>query len=106
MKFSTAQGTSEQDFEKAQALSSIFRDYTEAALGFPASAWTTTEILEKLRSMVRLTEGNVPRARRLLRAPDRVKYAEQVPGRDFFEDLDAALRAFLGSTRPHTWAHA
>jgi len=91
------------DFAKAEALSSIFRDYTEAAMVFPASAWTTTEILDKLRSMSQLAEGNIPRARRLLRATDRVKYAEQRPGRELFEDLDADLRAFLGSTRPHTW---
>ncbi len=91
------------DFQKAQALSRIFRDYAEAVLSFPASAWTTTEILARLRGMAHLVEGNVPRARRLLRATDRVKYAEQQPGRDFFEDLDADLRAFVGSTRPHAW---
>ena len=89
--------------DKAKALSSIFRDYAEAVLSFPASAWTTTEILEKMRSMSHLAEGNVPRARRLLRATDKVKYAEHRPGEDFFEDLDADLRAFVGSTRPHAW---
>jgi hypothetical protein len=91
------------DFEKAKALSSIFRDYTEAVLGFPASAWTTTEILARLSDLTQLTEGNVPRARRLLRATDRVKYAEQQPGTDFFSDLDSDLRAFISATCPHSW---
>ena len=91
------------DERKAQALSRIFRDYTEAALGIPAVAWTTTEILGHLGRMANLPEGNVPRARRLLRATDLVKFAEKKPGTDFFEDLDADLRAFVGSTRPTRW---
>jgi len=94
------------DFEKAKALSSIFRDYAEAVLGFPASAWTSTEILARLGTMTQLAEGNVPRARRLLRATDRVKYAEQKPGTDFFSDLDSDLRAFVSATRPHSWTDA
>ena len=53
--------------------------------------------------MQHLPEGNMARARRLLRATDRVKYAELRPGQDFFEDLEADLRAFVGSTRPRTW---
>jgi hypothetical protein len=91
------------DMARAQALSQIFRVYVEAVLVFPATAWTTSEILSQLGVMAHLPTGNVPRARRLLRATDRVKYAEARPGVDFFEDLDADLRAFVGSTRPHHW---
>lgn len=88
------------DFQKALALSRIFRDYAEAALNFPASKWTTSETLDYLGALPHLEEGNLPRARRLLRATDRVKYAEEAPGTDLFEDLDADLRAFVSSTRP------
>ncbi len=89
--------------DKALNLSRIFRDYAEAVLAFLATSWTTTETVNHLRELRHLPEGNVPRARRLLRATDRVKFAEAKPGEDFFEDLDADLRAFVGSTRPHRW---
>lgn len=91
---------------KALALSEIFRVYAEAALGFPASKWTTSETLAHLDALDHLPQGNVPRARRLLRATDLVKYAERRPGDDLFEELDADLRAFVDSTRPATWEGA
>jgi hypothetical protein len=91
------------DEEKARLLALIFRQYVEDALGFGATAWTTTEIVSHLRQMSYLPEGNLPRARRLLRATDRVKFAEAHPGTDFFEDLDSDLRAFVASTRPSAW---
>lgn len=94
------------DEGKAVAISLIFREYAEEVLGFPASKWTTTEIVERLRGLVHLPEGNVPRARRLLRATDRVKYADAAATADLFEELDADLRAFIGSTRPHPLADA
>ena len=88
------------DEDRARELSRIFREYTEEVLGFPAVSWTTSEILEKLDSLVHLPDGNLPRAKRLLRATDLVKYAEVAPGEDFFDGLDGDLRAFIGSTRP------
>jgi len=91
------------DEEKAEALSHLFRAYTEEVLAFPASAWTTTEIVAKLKAMTQLPEGNVPRAKRLLRATDRIKFADAKAGEDLFEELDADLRAFVGSTRPAAW---
>jgi hypothetical protein len=91
------------DFEKAQWLSEVFRVYVGAALQFPATAYTTTETLAHLDSLAALPRENIPRARRLLRATDRVKYAEAKPGADFFDDLDSDLRAFIDSTRPKTW---
>lgn len=94
------------DEEKATALSLLFREYIEAVLSLPATRWTTTEILERLGAMQHLPEGNVPRARRLLRATDRVKYADARTTEELLEELDADLRAFVGSTRPHRWEEA
>ena len=54
--------------------------------------------------MAHLPKGNVPRAKKLLRATDLVKYAEVSPESDFFDDMDADLRAFVGSTRPRSWS--
>jgi hypothetical protein len=92
------------DMAKAIQLARIWREYAEAVLGFPATAWTTTEILARLGTMAHLPEGNVPRARRLLRATDRVKFAGEQARGDLFEELDADLRAFVGTTRPHAWS--
>ncbi|MBX2798802.1 MAG: hypothetical protein KTR31_14095 [Myxococcales bacterium] len=91
------------DEDKARELSVIFRTYLEGALRFEASAWTTTEILAHLRSLVQLPEGNVPRAKRLLRATDRIKFAEERPSGELIEELDADLRAFVDATRPTSW---
>lgn len=90
--------------QKAVAIAQIFRTYTEAVLDFPASAATTREILDKLGSLRHLPEGNVPRARRLLRATDRVKFAGESGTNELFEELDSDLRAFIAGTRPHTWS--
>jgi hypothetical protein len=91
------------DEQKALALSEIFRAYAESVLEFPARAWTTTETLTHLESLEHLPKENIPRARRVLRATDRVKYAEARPGTDFFEELDADLRTFIDATRPRAW---
>jgi hypothetical protein len=91
------------DEDRATELSRLFRVYTEEVLGFPAVSWTTSEILAHLEGLPHLPKGNVPRAKKLLRATDLVKYAEVSPGEDFFEPMDADLRAFVGSTRPPVW---
>jgi hypothetical protein len=91
------------DFDKALALSRIFREYVEATLHFPATKNTTPETLQQLTDLPHLPEGNVTRAKRLLRATDRVKYADATPGADVFDDLDADLRAFIADTRPSSW---
>ena len=88
------------DYDTAVELSRIFREYTEAVLGFPASAYSSRQTLDHLRNLQHLPEGNVPRAKRLLRATDLVKYAEHTAEGDFFDDLDADLRAFIDATRP------
>lgn len=89
---------------RAVGLSEITRVYLDACLSFPAAKWSTSEILNHLQQLTALPEGNVPRVRRLLRATDRVKYAEEPPGESFFEELDADLRALIDSTRPRTWS--
>lgn len=89
--------------EKAKRLAALFRVYVEAVLGFEATSRTTTEIVGHLMGLVHLPEGNVPRARRILRATDRVKFAEERPAGEWLEELDADLRAFVESTRPSAW---
>lgn len=89
--------------DKAKEVARIFREYTEAVLGFEATSRTTHELLEHLASLRHLPEGNVPRARRVLRAADRVKFAEERPGgkmtaADWLAELDADLRAFVDAT--------
>ncbi len=92
------------DEEKATRLSGLFRAYVEEVLGFPATAWTTSEIVDRLGQLAHLPEGNMPRAKRLLRATDRVKFAGVRAGSDLFAEGDADLRAFIGSTRPRAWS--
>ena len=92
------------DLARSLALSQIFREYTEVVLAFPATAWTSTEVLARLTGMQHLPEGNIPRARRLLGATDRVKFAGERGTEQLFEDLDSDLRGFVGSTRPRAWA--
>jgi hypothetical protein len=89
--------------DKAREVARIFREYIEAVLGFEATSRTTFELLAHLGSLRHLPEGNVPRARRMLRAADRVKFAEERPEGGWVEELDADLRAFVESTRPSAW---
>ena len=88
---------------KALELSRIFREYAEEVLRFPATAWTTTESLDYLASLPHLAQGNVPRAKRMLRATDRVKYAEAATTHELLDEWDADLRAFVAATRPRGW---
>lgn len=94
------------DPEKALALSQLFREYVEAVLAFPAMSWTTSETLDHLGALEHLPKENLPRAKRLLRATDLVKFAEKDPRGEFFDDLDSDLRAFVDSTRPRSWGGA
>ena len=91
------------DFARAVALAVILREYQEAALGFPATTWTTSEILEKLSAMAHLPEGNVGRAKKLLRATDYIKFADAAARQTLFEELDDAFRVFVSTTRPRAW---
>lgn len=93
--------------DKAVRLAELFRAYVEAVLGFEASARTTAELVAHLEGLRHLPEGNPARAKRLLRATDRVKFAEERPGMGkdeavaaWLAELDADLRGFVDSTRP------
>ena len=88
------------DEDKARELSLIFRRYAERVLRFEATAWTTSEILQHLDALQKLPEGNLPRAKRMLRATDRIKFAEDRPTDELIDELDADLRAFVDATRP------
>ena len=84
----------------AVAIALILREYIEAVLGFPATAWTTREILDRLAGMEHLPEGSVGRAQRILRATDFIKFADAKARATLFDELDDALRSFVGTTRP------
>jgi hypothetical protein len=88
------------DHARALAVSGIFRTYAEAALAFPATAWTSSEILRYLEGLQHLSKANLPRAKELLRATDRVKFADEAAADELFERLGADLEAFVQSTRP------
>jgi hypothetical protein len=94
------------DFDRASALSEIFRTYAEAALSFPARAYSTSETLDHLESLTALPRTNLPRAKRLLRATDRVKYAEVPPDERFFAELEDDLRGFIDATKPVSMSEA
>lgn len=94
------------DFDRAFALSEIFRTYAEAALDFPARAFSTSETLDHLEALTALPRTNLPRAKRLLRATDRVKYAEVPPDERFFAELEDDLRGFIDATRPVSMSEA
>lgn len=88
------------DLDRAAAVSRIFRTYAEDALRFPAASGTTPEVLEALSAIRNLDEANLPRAKRLLRATDLMKFAEADATEALFTDLDSDLKGFVESTRP------
>lgn len=95
--------TALDDNAKAKALSHIFRQYTEVTLHFPALKWTTTESITHLQGLTSFDPADLHRARKLLRATDLVKFADQTTEGAFFDEMDADLRAFIDSTKPHLW---
>lgn len=97
-----SQDASLDDHGRALAISGIFRTYTEAVLAFPATSMTSSEILRYLAGLEHLAAANQPRAKALLRATDRVKFADEAATHELFERLGADLEAFVQSTRPRT----
>ena len=71
-----------------------------ASLHIPARSLSTSEVLRALGGRAALRDGHLQGAERLLRATDRIKYAEDRPGADKFGIFDEDLRAFIGATRP------
>jgi hypothetical protein len=89
--------------EKAIELSSLFRDYLEAQLRFPATAWTTTESMKHLSALAYLDPKLLQGAKRILRATDWVKYAEASTPEESLRSLDSDLLSFIEATKPRSW---
>jgi hypothetical protein len=86
------------DHALALRLSNVLRTYFDDAIGFPASARTTREILVHLEGV--LDAAHRGRARHILDATDRLKFAREGGGAGFFEALDDDFAAVLEATRP------
>jgi len=88
------------DHALALRLSNVLRTYFDDAIGFPASARTTREILAHLEVAGTLDAAHRGRARHILDATDRLKFAREGGGTGFFEALDDDFSAVLDATRP------
>jgi hypothetical protein len=88
------------DHALALRLSVVLRAYFDQALGYPASARTTREILAHLEDAGTLDAAHRGRARHILDATDRLKFAREGGGVGFFEALDDDFAAVLEATRP------
>ncbi|MCK6520032.1 hypothetical protein L6R49_01210 [Myxococcota bacterium] len=87
------------DHALALGLSSIFRRYLERVGGFPATALTTYEVLDRLSLDHRVNAAEHDRAQRLLDATDLIKFARSGGGAALFDALDADLRAVIAAIR-------
>ncbi|RME26280.1 MAG: hypothetical protein D6798_07025, partial [Deltaproteobacteria bacterium] len=88
------------DHAQALALSKVLREYLEAITGWPATMRTGPEIMAWLER-----EGIVgPTARvhagHILSATDRLKFAREGGGEEFFRQLDDDFDHVLEATRP------
>jgi hypothetical protein len=86
------------DPDLAVALSGVMRDYLERRYGWPATAHSSREILAFL-------EQHTSAALRLqltavLEANDRLKYAREGGGGDFFDELERCFLDVLAASRP------
>ena len=75
-------------------ISRIFREHVEAGWGLLRPLDHPRD-LDHLQGLQHLQSGNVPRAKRLLRATDRIKFADAKAALELFDELDAALRGFV-----------
>jgi len=88
------------DHALALRLSSILRVYLEAITGFPATSRTTREILGAAERESLLSHDLRQRARHVLDATDRLKFAREGGGEAFFASLDEDFLAVIEATRP------
>jgi len=88
------------DHALALRLSAVLRSYFDQAIGYPASARTTREILAHLEEAGTLDAAHRGRARHILDATDLLKFAREGGGAGFFEALDDDFTAVLDATRP------
>jgi len=99
-----ARSTIEGDHPLAVRLSMILREYIEARAGIPASKATSAEIWDALahtgidgRPMTESLRGHIAQ---ILDATDRLKFARQGGGEDFFAALDQHFQTIINQTRP------
>jgi hypothetical protein len=87
------------DEARATALSALFREYLEAVAGVEATAFTTSEVMAALerRGKFLAVAGD---CKQVLSATDRVKYAREGGGEDFFKDLEVSVERVIEQTRP------
>ena len=85
----------------------IQRDYRYTIVPFLQGAGAELEpIVRVVPYDILLPRTNLPRAKRLLRATDRVKYAEVPPDERFFAELEDDLRGFIDATKPVSMSEA
>ena len=77
------------DHGLALALSQIFRRYLQAVTGFSMLTRTTREIVDFLKQEDLLDQALRPRTQRVLDATDRLKFAREGGGIEFFDALEA-----------------
>jgi len=99
-----ARSTIDDDHPLAVRLSMILREYIEARAGIPASKATTAEIWDSLsgvgidgRPMTDALRGHIAQ---ILDATDRLKFAREGGGEEFFNALDQHFQTIINQTRP------
>jgi hypothetical protein len=98
----TARAQGLDDHALALALSQILRQYLQDVTGWPATARTSREVLEHLGEAELLGVADRVRAGRVLDATDRLKFAREGGGADFFVELDGDFRAVVAAMRPRS----
>jgi len=93
-----------EDHPLAIRLSMVLREYIEAKAGVPATRATTNEILKHFEHHgfdgVEFDIEARMRVQRILDATDRLKFAREGGGEDFFATLDKDFEGIIDATRP------
>lgn len=87
------------DHPLAVGLSHVFRAYLEQSSGWPATRRTGPEILAWVEETGRLGPADRARAARILQATDRLKFAREGGGAEFFDSLDLDFQGILEADR-------
>lgn len=93
--WAAARTATTDDHALALALSQVFRRFLQAVTGYPMLTRTTREIVRYLEQQELLDDTLRPRARRVLDATDRLKFAREGGGSDFFDALEADFLAVV-----------
>jgi hypothetical protein len=95
MSWEAARLEAVDDHALALALSQIFRRFLQEVTAFPMLARTSREIVEYLEQEALLDEELRRRARQVLDATDRLKFAREGGGTEFFDALEADFLAVV-----------